>query len=93
MIKGETKSGFKFEIDKRAFSDWRVVKLISKISKNTDAMETMDAIEELGRIILTDKGFDKLLKHVEKNNDGFCCVEKVGDEISDIFTSSNELKN
>lgn len=92
MIKGETKTGFKYEIDKRSFSDWRVVKLIVKIQNNTDSMETIDAMESLGRIVLGDKNFDKLLKHIEKNNDGFCGIDKVSEELTEIFTT-NELKN
>lgn len=93
MISGETSTGFKYEFDKRALSDWKTVKALTKMQKNEDALETIEAIDELGRILLTEKGFNKLLKHVEKCNDGYCCVDKVSEEIADIFKKAEELKN
>ncbi|MCQ2211306.1 MAG: hypothetical protein MJZ34_13560 [Paludibacteraceae bacterium] len=89
MIKGETKSGFKFEIDERVLKDWRVIRLVAKIEKNENPMDTVEYIENVGNKILTEKGFNKLLKHIEKQNDGFCLIDDVGNEIADIFAQIN----
>lgn len=46
MIKGKTKSGFKFEVDERALNDWNFTRLLSAISryeaKNKEFAETED---------------------------------------------------
>ena len=89
MKKGETKTGFEFCVDERVLNDWKVVKLVAKIQKNESPMDSIECIESLGKITLTEKGFERMLKHIEKLNDGFCPIEKVGDEIADIFEQVN----
>ena len=91
MIKGETKSGFKFEIDERATKDWKTIQCLRFITKNENALETIDAIGNLGEYLLG-KNFDKLIKHIEKKNDGYCTIEEISNEIIEIFKST-ELKN
>lgn len=85
MIKGKTKSGFKYEIDEKILNDYRFFELISEIDdkpyKAPKLVETMLGKEQK----------DKLLAHVEK--DGHVDSKDVMKEIEDIFTNTKELKN
>lgn len=92
MIKGKTKSGFKFCIDERAIKDFRITMYINHINDGTDA-EKMSNIEKLITLILGVDGLNALIEHVAKSNDGFVPIDAITEEISDIFANSQTLKN
>lgn len=91
MIEGKTKSGFKFKIDERILSDWRLVDAIG-LSESDDASEQIRGVRNLVQLVLGDQT-DALKKHLADNNDGFIPMEKMTDIITEIITTSKELKN
>lgn len=91
MIEGKTKSGFKFKIDERILNDWRLVDAIG-LSESDDASEQIRGVRNLVQLVLGDQA-DALKKHIADNNDGFVPMEKMTDVITEIITTTKELKN
>ncbi len=91
MIEGKTRTGFKFKIDERATKDWRIVEGIKKVSsRNYD--ELAEGISSIVDLLLGDDK-DRLMSHVQKNNDGFIPVDELEKELSDIIAGANQVKN
>ena len=91
MIEGKTKSGFKFAIDERILSDWRLVDAIG-MSESDDASEQIRGVRNLMKLILGDQA-DALKKHIADKNEGFVPSEQVTDLITEIITTAKEIKN
>lgn len=91
MVKGETKSGFKFEIDKRVFTDWGIMQAIADIESG-EPTKTMVGITSLANMMLGKNGMNELLKHIRDNNDGFAPIESVQNELIEIFNASDDSK-
>jgi hypothetical protein len=91
MIEGKTKSGFKFKIDERILSDWRLVDAIG-LSESDDASEQIRGVRNLVQLVLGEQT-DALKKHIADSNDGYVPMEKMTDIITEIITTSKELKN
>lgn len=91
MINGKTKSGFKFAIDERILSDWRLVDAIG-MSESEDASEQIRGVRDLMKLILGEQA-DALKKHIADQNDGFVPSDKVTALITEIITISREIKN
>lgn len=86
MIKGKTKSGFKFKIDETKLNDYRFMKDLSKMEENP--LRFPAVLEKL----LGEEQEEALLKHLE-DEDGRVDTEKVGDELAEILSSGKEVKN
>lgn len=91
MIQGKTKSGFKFEIDERVLSDWRLLLNIERTESEV-LTERVKAITELVHLLLGSNE-SKLMEHIAKKNDGFVPTEAITDELASIVSSAKELKN
>ena len=91
MIEGKTKSGFKFAIDERILSDWRLVDAIG-MSESDDASDQIRGVRNLMKLILGDQA-DALKKHIADKNEGFVPSEQVTDLITEIITTAKEIKN
>lgn len=86
MIKGVTKSGFKFEISDKALDDYELLELMSEVDTNA---------------LLVPKVFEKLLGKKQKKNlvewlkkkDGYASTEKMTKLLEEILTSNQKLKN
>lgn len=91
MIEGKTKSGFKYSIDERILSDWRMLEAIHA-SESKDASEQLGGITQLTDLLLG-KNKSKFMEHIAKKNDGFVPSEVVTSEITEMFTQVKELKN
>jgi len=86
MIKGITKSGFKFEISDKALDDFELLELMSDVDSNA---------------LLVPKIFEKLLGTKQKENliefmkkrDGYASTEKMSKILEEILLSSQKLKN
>lgn len=91
MIQGKTKSGFKFEIDERVLSDWRLLLNIERTESEV-LTERVKAITELVHLLLGSNE-SKLMEHIAKKNDGFVPTEAITDELASIISSAKELKN
>lgn len=86
MIKGITKSGFKFEISDKALDDYELLELMADVDSN---------------LLLVPKIFEKLLGTKQKENlieflkkrDGYASTEKMSKILEEILLSSQKLKN
>ncbi len=87
MIKGTTKSGFKFEIEEEVFDDYELLeKLVD--ADNGDNMAIFQAID----MILDGTQKDQLKKHV-RNEKGRVPASAMVKELMDIMEASNAGKN
>lgn len=89
MIVGKTKTGFKFQIDERALSDWRFVKALADFDSN-DESRTLSATPIIVSMIFG-KDEERLMEHV-KDNDGFISTEAVMAEVRDVFEAVKKSK-
>lgn len=87
MIKGETSSGFKYEIDPAVLKDYRLLKICKKVDKGD-----LLALEEMVEKILGEKQAEVLEDHLE-NEQGIVDYELVMNEMMEIFNDREELKN
>lgn len=91
MIKGKTKSGFKFEFDERIKNDWRLMDAIGRAT-STDMMTQIAATSDLVDLLLgSDK--EKLMEHIMQRNDGFIPSEELEKELFEIISYSKATKN
>lgn len=86
MVTGKTKTGFSFAFEKSKVNDMRVIRALGRVDKG-DAM----ALDEVGRRVLGEELYDKLLKHIE-TEDGRQPVDALVTEINEIFSASNDGK-
>ena len=89
-MKITTKTGFKLEVDKRVFEDYRFVDAIAKA--NTDSLSEIQATTEIVNLLFGDKKKD-FIEHIAKKNDGFAPSEVVKDEVLFIMKEYKSLKN
>jgi hypothetical protein len=85
MIKGTTKSGFRYEVSDKLSDDWKVFKLIALVE------EDGTAIPKLVDAILGQKQSENLEKFLEKR-DGYVSTAKITEEVMEIFKNP-ALKN
>lgn len=84
MIKGTTSSGFKFEIDEKQLKNYEFVELISEVDENELLMP------KILKMLLGDQ-VEALKDHV-RGEDGIVPIEKMVEEIKDIFGNA-QVKN
>lgn len=85
MIKGKTKSGFKFEISKRTLDNYELMEVIAEADENPMLIPKV-----LTMLLGEDK--KRLIEHVREEDD-IVPAEKMMEELADIFDSSSETKN
>ena len=85
---GETKSGFKFNVNENVFNDWDFVTLADTIRHGNGTMKDVNAMLTM---VLGDKGFDALKEHIRKKY-GYVDVEAMKAEFEEI-TSATKIKN
>lgn len=85
----KTTSGFEFNIDERVKTDWDFLEMVGNLQKNPSDLSMMKG---LFIKLLGEKGFEKLKKHIKEQNDGFCPVEVLSKEFTEIVQSTNEIK-
>ena len=87
MVKGETKSGFKFELDDEAIDDIEFVELLA------ESEETATALPKIAKIALGEKQYKALKDHL-RNEKGRVPLQVIGDTLEEIFESAGgEVKN
>ena len=84
MIKGTTSSGFEFEIDEKQLKNYEFVELISEVDENELLMP------KLLKMLLGDQ-VEALKDHI-RDEDGIVPIEKMVQEIKDIF-GNTQVKN
>lgn len=91
-MKITTKTGFKFDVDERIFTDYRFVDAIAEASDPDNKVGELRATAELVNLVFGDKKKD-FLEHIKKKNDGFVPAEIVNNELQFVITEYNALKN
>lgn len=85
MIKGVTKTGFKYEVKKENINDFELIEKLAEMKENPILMiEVLD-------MILGKKQREKLKEHC-RNKEGKVPIDKMTVEFENIFNSP-ELKN
>lgn len=91
-MKVTTKSGFKFEVDERIITDWRVIESMGMADNADDPEEMIAGLRKLvGLVFGKDK--DRLIEHLQSKNDGFAPVDAIKDELLSVFEKVKSLKN
>ena len=85
----KTTSGFKYEIDERIKKDWDFLKAVTNLQKEPS---DFDNLEKLYNMLLGEKGFEELKEHIKKQNDGFCPVDVLTKELTEIIQGDNSVK-
>lgn len=86
MVKGTTKSGFKYEVDKDQLTNVEFLELFAKM-QNGDGMVVFELLE----IVLGTEQKKKLYDHC-RNKKGMVPVDAVTEEVTDIFTTLSEAQ-
>lgn len=84
MIKGVTKTGFKYEITKEALENYELLETISEVDDNPLLVPKVVKL-------LLGKNSEALKEHV-RNEDGIVPIDKMMAEIEDIFQGQTALK-
>lgn len=85
MIKGTTKSGFKFEVQDETLNDYELFEMISVVDGNPLILPRLVAR------LLGEEQKNNLINHVRGEN-GIAPLDKVGDEVKEIF-ETKPVKN
>ena len=85
MLKGTTKSGFKFEIDDKHLGNYELLEAIS------DVEDSPLALPRVIKLLLGDSKAKALKNHV-RDDEGFVSSEKLSAEIMEIFESQTLKK-
>ena len=91
-MKITTKTGFKFDVDERVFSDYRFVDAIAEASNPDDKVGELKGTTKLVDLVFGDKK-KAFMDHVAKKNDGFIPAEVVNSELQYVITEYNAIKN
>ena len=86
MIKGKTKTGFQFNIEKSVLNDYELLELFAEVDENPLL------VPKLVKTILGEEQKNKLIEHVRDDN-GKASVDKIAMELENILTNSAETKN
>ena len=86
MIKGKTSSGFEYEIAEGSLNNYELLESISELDENTLVLP------KVVNLLLGKEQKDKLTNHL-RTKDGIVPLDKMMNEISEIFQSKPETKN
>lgn len=87
MVKGKTESGFEFELNEQALTDFRLLDLLSEI-EDGNVSSSVKAI----KFLLGDEQKEKLYDFC-KNEDGFIPADEVIKVFGEIMNSCKQTKN
>lgn len=86
MLKGITKSGFRYEIDEGFLDDYELLELIAKSEENPTLM--VKIVEK----ILGEKQKDNLINYLKKKS-GKATVTEMNLTLTEIFENHKKTKN
>lgn len=85
MIKGKTKSGFAYQIPEENLNNYELVEYIEDLEENPLV------VVKIVNMLLGKEQATKLKEHV-RNAAGLVPVEKMSDELAEIFRKEAEIK-
>lgn len=81
------KDGYEVNIDESSLNDWKLLAKLRKVDKGDSGL-----IVDVAELLLGgEEEVDKLAEHFSV--DGHTSIDKMVEAITEIFTSTNELKN
>ena len=86
MIKGKTKSGFSYELDKERLNNYELMEAIEELEENPLVLS------RVVNLLLGKEQTKKLKDHLRTEN-GIVPTEKMSEEITEIFQNQGETKN
>lgn len=86
MIKGKTKSGFSYELDKERLNNYELLEAIEELEENPLVLS------RVVNLLLGKEQTKKLKDHLRTEN-GIVPTEKMSEEITEIFRNQGETKN
>lgn len=86
MIKGKTKSGFSYELDKERLNNYELLESIEELEENPLVLS------RVVNLLLGKEQTKKLKDHLRTEN-GIVPTEKMSEEITEIFQNQGETKN
>lgn len=89
-MQGKTKTGFKYNIDERIKSDWRLLQAITD-SESEDANTQLKGVSNLVNLLIGNNK-DAFFKHVADLNEGYIPTTAVIAEITDMLEGNKTLK-
>ena len=85
-FKGETKSGFKFEISERRLNNYELLELIGEVDEGQGQV-----FPKVVKLLFGDEQSKAFKDHL-REEDGIVPNDKMADEIKSVFESVNGLK-
>ena len=86
MIKGKTKSGFSYKLDKERLNNYELLEAIEELEENPLVLS------RVVNLLLGKEQTKKLKDHLRTEN-GIVPTEKMSEEITEIFQNQGETKN
>ena len=86
MIKGKTKSGFSYELDKERLNNYELLEAIEELEENPLVLS------RVVNLLLGKEQTKKLKNHLRTEN-GIVPTEKMSEEITEIFQNQGDTKN
>lgn len=86
ITKVKTKSGFECELSTKRLDNYELLELIGEVDENPLLLT------KILKMLLSEKDINNLKEHL-RNEDGIVPIEKMMEEIQDVFQSKDELKN
>lgn len=86
MLKGTTKSGFRYEITAERLNNFELVEILSEVDENPLLLP------KVLNLLLGERQ-SKNLKNYLRDEEGLVSTDKIRETIEDIFAAQNKIKN
>lgn len=86
MLKGQTKSGFKYEIPEENLNNYELLEALAEVEENPLL------VPKVVRLLLGKEQAEKLKDHL-RTETGIVPTDKLSEEIMGIFENHKDLKN
>ena len=87
MLEGKTQSGFEYKVDEKMAEDWRFIRLTKKMTKGSSEDKIAALDDALIMILGSEEEAERLLQHIEEQNEGYVPTDKVVEEFNEIIAS------
>ena len=86
MLKGTTKSGFRYEVTTERLNNFELVETLSEVDENPLLLP------KVLNLLLGERQ-SKNLKNYLRDEEGLVSTDKIRETIEDIFAAQNKIKN
>lgn len=86
MLKGTTKSGFRYEITIERLNNFELLEILSEVDENPLLLPKV-------LNLLLGEHQSKNLKNYLRDEEGFVSTDKIRETLEDIFAAQNKIKN